>query len=301
MKGSVVVLGLCGFVLGLALLDLQVGLRGPLPPLSEQEMAEGVAKVLELKQAGDVLVHSPLFTMAELKAFGTLRARPDRPRPQIMASRRVVLLDRVEATMYGLGEPKSSVRVGEHLEVKVYEPSGNIEVPVFDLITQLDAQTLQIERPVGKLKSRCTQRRHEGGWACPGEADWLYAAPRTLRIGGKQEECVWAHPTNGGAVVFNVPAPEPAGPGRELVLELAGGLADDAVTGTPTGAAVYIDVRQGTRKLARHMVPNRVGWHRVDIKVASGQPVRLSITTAKDGRRHHCINVRVLERAQEKS
>ncbi len=301
MKTSWLALGFCGLIVGLAALDLQVGLREQLDPISEAEMAEGVAKVRELKKAGDVLVHSPLFSMIELKAFGELRARPDRPRPGIMASRRVVLLDRAEASMYGLGEPDSTVQVGEHLEVKVYVPSGNVEVPVYDLITQLDAQTLHIERPVGKLKSRCTQRRHEGGWACPGEADWLYAAPRSLRIGGKDEQCVWAHPTTGGAVVFNIPAPEAPGPGRELILEFAGGIADAAVSGSPRGAAVYVDILQGSTKLVRHMVPNRTGWHRVATPVRAGEGVQLSITTAKDGQRHHCINVRILERAKEKS
>jgi|GEM_PF-2589789 len=300
MKATSSALILCGLIAGLAGLDLQVGLRGDLAPVPQAEMAEGVSRMKAVRRPGDVLVHSPLFSVAELKAFGDLQARPDRPRPEVLAARRVLLLDRAQAPMFGPKNPAQTEAIGEHLVLKVFEPSGDVEVPVFDLLTDLGPNVLRIERPVGVLKSRCTKRRAEGGWSCPGEAEWLYAAPRTLRIGGKNEECVWAHPTTGGAVVFTLPAPEAPAAGQDLVLELSGGMADDAVTGTPGGATVTIQATQGSKKIGRLLVPNKVGWHRLELSLEPGAPVDLSITTPRDGRRHHCVNARIVLRPQDK-
>ena len=57
---------------------------------------------------------------------------------------------------------------------------------------------MSIERPAGKVTSKCTAVRREGGFECPGEPGWLYLADRKLNIGGKQQDCVWGHPTTGG-------------------------------------------------------------------------------------------------------
>lgn len=300
MKAPTTVWTLSAFVVLLAAMDLQVSLRPGLDPIPEAEMQEGVRQLRDRQQPGDVLVHSPLFTMVEQAPIGALRARPDRPRPEVMDSRRVLVLDRAEAPMSLLGAPKSREGIGDHLELRTYEPSGEREVPVYDLLSELGPKVLRIERPLGVVKSRCTQPRAEGGWSCPSEAEWLYAAPRTLRIGGQDAECVWAHPTTGGAVVFTLPGPQAPIAGRDLVLEVAGGLADDAVNGTPGGATVFVQVMQGARKLGRLAVPNAVGWHRLEVSLEPSTEVELIVTTSSDGRRHHCLNARVLERPRDK-
>lgn len=288
----------CGLVALGALLDLQVGLRPDLEPIPTEEMAEAV-KALEAKRApGDVIVHSPLLSVTELKPLGELRAKPDVPSPAVMGSRRVLVLDRSDARMAMPGRPETVERLTAHLELRLYAPKGDVDAPVYDLLSQLGPDVLHIERPIGKVSSQCRARRAEGGYQCPGEANWLYAAPRSLRIGGEERQCVWAHPTTGGAVVFTLPAPEPPAPGRDLVLELGGGLADDAVTGTPDGAPVYIDVKQGGRGLGRLTVPNRVGWRTLELGVEPGAPVVLSVTTPRDGRRHHCLDARIVDRPQ---
>lgn len=294
MSGGKAALVLCGVVAAGALLDLQVALRGDLTPVSAEDMARAKARLLALRQPGDVVVHSPLFTVRELQGLGDLPARPDRPSPAVMATRRVLVLDRTEAELFGLGQPEAEEALGPHLVLKTYAPAGGGTLAVFDLLTQLDSGMMSVERPVGRRSSVCTQPRPEGGWSCPGEAEWLYAAPRTLRIDGQDAQCVWAHPTTGGAVVFTLPDPGAPPAGRSLHLELQGGMTDDAVTGTADGAAVYIDVEQAGGRLGRLEVPNRVGWHRLKVPVGEGQ-VTLRITTPRDGRRHHCVNARIIE------
>lgn len=292
-------LALTALVAGAAALDLQVGLRPELAPISDEEM-RAAAEALEAARApGDVIVHSPLFGVTELKALGDLRARPDVPRPAQLASRRVLVLDRSDVRMSIPARPESVERITAHLELRLYTPDASAEAPVYDLLTELGPASMHVERPRGQVSARCRQRRPEGGYACPGEADWLYAAPRSLRIGGEQAQCVWAHPTTGGAIVFTLPAPEPPAPGRDLVLELAGGMTDDAVSQTPGGAPVYIDVSQGGEKLGRLTVPNRVGWHRLELGLEPGAQVVLTITTPRDGRRHHCIDARIVEHPRE--
>lgn len=294
MSARAVVLALSGLVAAGALLDLQVALRSDLAPISADDMTAAKARIEAVQQPGDVIVHSPLFSVRELQGLGDLPARPDRPTAGVMATRRVLVLDRAEAQMYGLGRPESEEAVGEHLVLKTYAPQGGGVLAVFDLLTQLGSGMMSVERPVGHRTSVCTQPRAEGGWACPGEAEWLYAAPRSLRVGGQDAQCVWAHPTTGGAVVFTLPAPGAAPEGRKLVLKLQAGLNDDAVTGTPDGAPVFVAVEQAGKDLGRLEVPNQVGWHRLEVPVGPEQ-VTLRITTPRDGRRHHCINAQIVE------
>lgn len=299
MKPAVWAWGAIALVAAAAAADLQVALRGQLSRVSPEEMAAGLAKLREVKQPGDVLVHSPLFTVTELKTLGDLRMRPDRPTEKVRARRRIVALDRVEAPMFGLGgTPVREERVGERLLLRVFEPEGDLEVPLFDLVSDLDTGMMRIERPIGRITARCTAPRAEGGWSCPGEAEWLYAAPRSLRIGGNDELCVWAHPTTGGAVTFVLPAPEAPRAGRKLVLEVKAGLVDDAVTGTPGGASVTTDILQSNRRVGQVVAPNQVGWHVGTADVLPGKEVLLRITTPRDGRRHHCLQARLLERPE---
>lgn len=292
-------IGLCAAVILAALVDLQVGLRPDLSRISPEEMAEAVSALDEARAPGDVLVHSPLFTVAEASALGRLRAKPDVPRASVLASRRVLVLDRSDARMSIPGRPESVERVTQNLELRLYAPRGDVEAPIYDLLSELSPDSLHIERPPGRVKSRCKQARAEGGYRCPGQPDWLYAAPRSMRIGGEQRQCVWAHPTTGGAVVFTLPAPEPPPPGRDLVLVLGAGLTDEAVRGTADGAQVFVDVRQGADKLGRLVVPNQVGWRTLELGLGHGSPVVLSVTTPRDGRRHHCLDARIVARPRE--
>lgn len=289
---------LCAVVGLAAIVDLQVGLRSDLSPISAEEMAEAVSALEARRAPGDVLVHSPLLSVRALAALKGLRAKPDVPRPSTFATRRVLVLDRRDVPMLIPGRPASVEPVTAHLELRLYAPDGDVEAPIYDLLAELGPESLHIERPRGRVKSRCRQPRAEGGFRCPGEAEWLYAAPRSMRIGGEDRQCVWAHPTTGGAVVYTLPAPQSVGPGHGLVLELGAGLTDDAVTGTSDGASVFLDVTQGDAKLGRLTVPNRIGWRTLELSLEAGAPVVIAVTTPRDGRRHHCLQARILARPE---
>ncbi len=283
-------LGLVGAV---ALADLWISVRPDPGPVMAAEMTEAVAVLKKYQKAGDLLVHSPLLGVEELAALGPLIARPDLPAPSLRDSRRILLLDRRDAPMYGFRTASETVAIGDLLVLKVFEPTGSAEVPLFDLISSIDSSTLRIVR--GERVTPCTTPRGEGGFACPGEPEWLYAAPRMLRIGGQDQNCVWAHPTTGGSLVFQIPAqPEPVAP-KKLELKLSAGLTDDAVTGTADGASVRIQVNQGRVLKGQVTVPNQLGWHEGRFSLTPGVPVELVVTTPRDGRRHHCLNVLVVE------
>ena len=68
-----------------------------------------------------------------------------------------------------------------------------------------------------------------------------------------------------------------------------------AVTGTAAGAPVGIDIRQNQQPKGRLAVPNQVGFRTGKFRVDAAQPVELRITTARDGRRHHCLNATITE------
>lgn len=286
---------LVALVAAAAVPDLVVGLRGHEDPVPAEAMEAGGARLRALARPSDVLVVSPLFSVRELAALGDLRVRPDVPAAHIRRLRRVLVLDRTDHRIFGLGAASEVERLGGRLELRIYEPAGGGEAPIWELATALEVGTMSVERPIGQVSSRCTRARREGGFECPGEAEWLYAAPRSLRIDGADAECVWAHPTTGGAIVFTVPAQPAPGEGRHLELEVSAGLADDAVRGTPDGAPVETQLVQGGAPIGRVRVPNAVGWQKTRVKIAADLPVELRITTPRDGRRHHCVNARVLE------
>ena len=282
---------------GLALLlDVRVIARGNLEPVSAATMAEAKAAIAATRRSGDLVVHSPLLSMAELTPLGDMLASPALPVAALRKSRRVLLLDRAEQPMYGFGTPASVQAIGA-LELKIYEPSGDADTTVFDMHTDLAQAQMRVERG-GQITSTCTQQRAEGGRSCPGEPDWLYIGRRELVIGGATTPCVWAHPTTNGAIVFELPAMTAPPAGRQLRLTVSAGLTDDAVRGTPGGSAVQTDVLQGDAKLAVVQVPNKVGWVEREVVIAANAPVTLRVTTPKDGRRHHCINARIEEAAE---
>lgn len=292
--GPALSLGLPVLLLLLALgLDLRVALRPEPAPIPAEEMTSLVTALQALRRPGDVVVHSPLFRVSELAALGELVAKPDRPSDEVQRARRVIVLDRSERRMGGLeGRLTQTVAVGARLELRVYEPTGGAEPLVFDLFEQYRLARMWIERPPGTRTALCDRPRPEGGLSCPGEPDWLYLAPRTLRVSGASADCVWAHPTTGGVVVIELPL-ESVPEGRRLSLVLEGALDDSAVGGD--GVPVENAVVQGGRELGRVVVPNRTGWYRGSFELAPGAPVEIRITAAHDGRRHHCLRAKIQE------
>ena len=103
------------------------------------------------------------------------------------------------------------------------------------------------------------------------------------------------HPTNGGAIVFELPPASAPGPGAKLRLWLQGALTDDAVETTPDGAVVRTSIRQAGESKGQVSVPNRTGFVETTVEIAAGTPIVLETTTPRDGRRHYCINARILE------
>ena len=277
-------------------LDLRVALRPERPSISAATMARARAEILAQRKPGNLVVHSPLLTLAELAPLGDLAARPDVPSPELRRARRVWVIDLAERPMFlGLRRASMTQDLGEGLVLRVFEPAGGQPTTLFDLVSDVDRTELRIERPRGKVSSRCTEPRPEGGRSCPGEADWLYLAARTLTIEGKNAACVWAHPTTGGDLVFTIPAmPEPSA-GQRLVLEVASAMTDEAVSLTPDGASVRTDIEQGGRIKGGVTLVNRVGWARTELTLDPGVPTDLRVSTPRDGRRHHCLTARVYE------
>ncbi len=275
--------------------DLIVSLRGDRALVSAATMASAKAKVQSLRTSGNVVVHSPLFSVSELSGLGELDAKPDLPGKDVLKSRRILLIDLAEAPMYGFGREAERHEIAEGVVLRIFEPSSEQPLTLFDIVGDLDRVELRIERPRGTVSSRCTARRAEGGRSCPGEAEWLYLAPRSLTIEGKNVSCVWAHPTTGGDVIMTLPPlPEPA-EGRRLLLELSSGLTDDAVRQTPDGASVRTDVEQDGKIRGGVTLVNRIGWAKTEVPLEPKKPTDLRISTASDGRRHHCLMGRVIE------
>lgn len=282
--------------LGVALLlDLGVAIRGNRPLVSASSMTEALRLIEAERKPGDLVVFSPLFSMTELVPLGKLAARPDLPAPELRASRRVLVLDLADHPMFGFGRAAEVRPIGEDLRLAIYPPKGDQPVTLFDLATDLERAELRIERPRGTVTSRCTAPRVEGGRSCPGEADWLYLAPRDLTIEGKNTSCIWAHPTTGGDLVIRLPAPPDPPAGRRLELRVAGALTDDAVRLTSDGASVRTDVEQNGAVRGGVTVENRVGWFRAAVEVVGQHPIELRISTERDGRRHHCLNAQLVE------
>lgn len=284
-------------ILGAALLDLGAALRPSLEPVEPAVMSAARELVLARRTPGSLVLHSPLFGVSELAALGSLSARPDLPDAASRAGRPLFVIDRAEVPMGGLGRPAEVIEIGEGVVVRRFAPEGGSpgRRPVFDLRDGLAGGMLRIERPPGREVSRCDAPRTEGGFACPGQPSWLYAAPRRLRIDGQNVDCIWAHPTTGGAVVFELPAPSPPAAGMRLELELGAALSDDAVKQTSDGAPVTTRVRQSGQSLGQIIRSNAIGWSRQRFELAAGAPIRLEVTAPKDGRRHHCLEARVVE------
>ena len=295
---SRVAIGLCFVVVLAALSDGWLAVRPPRARVPADVMQVAKQRLLAIRKPGDQLVHSPLLTVAELAPLGELDIRPDRPTAFAQARRRTLALDFATWPMFGLGgTPVFEEAVGAGLVIRAYAPEGDEPGARWSLIDTIGPQTMVVLRSTGGGERRraCDRARPEGGFECPGEPEWLYAAPRELRIEGRKRTCVWAHPTTGGTIVLNVPGLSAERPGVGLSLRLGAGLADDAVRLTPDGAAVMTEIVQGDRTLGRLTVANRIGWFTHTVALAPGQAVELRITTARDGRRHHCVQAEVIE------
>lgn len=289
---SIVLLALIGVAL---LLDARVGFRGDRDEIPLAAMERARAEVLSRKKPGDLVVFSPIFSMREIAGLGDLPARPDLPAPEVRSSRRVLVIDYAPYPMYGFGRPAEVLSIADDLELRIFEPTGDRALVLFDLYSDWERASQRIERPRGTVTSQCNGQRGEGGRSCPGEPEWLYLAQRQLVIEGKNTPCIWNHPTNGGDVIITLPAmPEPPA-GRRLELVLSGGMTDDAVNQTSDGAEVRTDVEQQGRKIGEIVAPNKIGWMRAQIAIEPGKPVDLRTSTPRDGRRHYCLNAQITE------
>ncbi|MEM7676709.1 MAG: hypothetical protein AAF449_11970, partial [Myxococcota bacterium] len=278
-----------------ALADIYVAIRPSRPRVSMEVMQKAREQLEAIAVPSDIVVHSPLFTVEELAGLSGLDARPNRPKALLQSRRRTVVLDFAKTPMFGLGDVDREVDAGQGLVIRTYPPSGTRSGALWTLSDELEPNTMWVER--GGRRRPCRQSRQEGGYRCAGEPEWLYAAVRVLRVGGQERECVWAHPTTGGSIIFNVPATSASSPGHRLVLKLQAGLVDDAVRLTSDGASVTTTVVTGKppRRLGKLVVPNRIGWLERTYNLPAAQPVELRVTSPRDGRRHHCIDAQVVE------
>jgi hypothetical protein len=286
---------LCLFVLLAFLADARVALRGNGVEASASSMQRARELLLVNKKPGDLLVHSPLFSVRELSALGDLSIGPDLPKRRLRQSRRILLLDILSQPMFGFGAPEKVLIVEgpRTLVLKIFEPKLQSRAQLFDLHTDLDRAKMKIERPAGTVVSDCNKPRGEGGRACPGQADWLYLNHREMVIDGKKTACVWAHPTTGGVIVIELPAIEAPTPDRILWLKVSAALTDDSVRGTVNGAHVDTTIMQGAVILGRIRTPNRVGVFEEEVQIKANESISLRVTSPKDGRRHHCLNAQI--------
>ena len=273
------------------LMDSYVALRSNTSLATSDDVQTALKIIKENKKPGDIVVHSPLLSPTELVHLGDLDAAPALPSSRVRNSRRVLVLDKAHTEMHGFGSPKKTFRISDQsdLVVKVYEPDAAHAGPVFDLYTDINQVQMSVEKPAGKVVSRCIAKRASGGRSCPGQPEWLYLDRRKLVIDGQSQECLWAHPTNNGVIVLTIPPLKEQTQLKTLNLKVQTGLTDDAVRTTSGGAEVLTEVQQGGRVLAKVTALNRIGIYEKTVSITSDKEVQLRITSPKDGRRHHCV------------
>ncbi|MEM1024555.1 MAG: hypothetical protein AAGD10_06735 [Myxococcota bacterium] len=261
-------------------LDVWVGLRPEPSPIRAEDLRSALAHFRAETRPGAVLVHSPLLSPEDLKLLGDLGATPTPVRWG-----QSWVLDDARQPMYAPGREMERIRFGE-LVLRRMEIEKTAEEGGYQLLRELRADSLRLEDKKGGVVSRCRIPRSAGGYDCPGQPEWVYAAPTELIIEGATRNCVWAHPRNDLSLVFDLPAPD--APGR---LRVGAGLSDGAVT-MKDGAPVEVEVRQG-RSLAKISVPNRRGWRERRVGVEAGTRIELRIKTRHDGMRHLCIDASI--------
>ncbi len=267
-----------------AFVDAWVGLRPAPPPVHPANLQAALQKLQSERRPADVVVHSPLFEPALLGFLD------EEVSPAPARRGRQWVLDDARQPMFVPGQERARTRFGDVL-LRLVESSAVEGGPGFDLRRDLRADTLRLEDARGEVVTRCRVPRSQGGFACPGQPEWVYAAPTEVTIRGAPKDCVWAHPRQGLTLVFELPAPtEPS------QLRLGAGLSDGATT-MAGGAPVELELRQGER-LGRLRVPNRRGWREKTLPIEPGAPVEIRIQTKHDGMRHLCIDARTQPRME---
>lgn len=286
-------LGLSALVIAAAAADLWVTLRPARAPASRAVLSKAAAQMAAFD---GLRVVSPLLSVAEWQGLGELPARPDRPSRRSQASREVIVLDVAAQPVFGLGRPRAVEPLGEGLALNIYPKRPLASAGGgFVLSRDFGPDTMRIEGPSGAVLSRCEAPRGGGGFSCPGQPEWLYAAARSPKVGGSTgRRCLWAHPPSPGRfTVIELPAPPPAPPGMRWRLRLQAALSDTAAA-VAGGAAVETEVSQGAQ-LGRLRAPNRRGWVKRVFDVKAGAPITLRVHTPADGMRHHCLEAELVE------
>lgn len=265
------------------LLDGWIGIRPALSPVHSEDIARAEAWLQDHATPSDRLVHSPLFAPESLRAFGDRAIGPSVP----STGRRWLVVDDVRAPMLVPEVERERIEVSGPVIIRIFTPDAALgsDAP-FDLERDLGPGVARVEQ--GSRNFSCDQPRLPAGFQCKGQKEWVYVAPVSLTIGGRERQCVWAHPVAGKALVFELPAVA----ADRIVL--GAGLSDSA-TSASDGATVRVEARQGARSLGAVVVPNRKGWREQTLEIASNEAVELRITAPRDGMRHLCIDATLEE------
>lgn len=180
---------------------------------------------------------------------------------------------------------------------RVLSDDGTIRVVIVDDTGKTTARfgrllakaMVTVEDKVGKI-TRCKWDGGAGKHVCPGLPSWMHVAEKNVATQGKNERCIWAHPTSGGKVSVRF---QGVTVGEKLLLSHA--LADSALrnkSGAPVTASVFV----GGTLVGRHAKQNRAGFESKsfavpDSKRGKKKNVRVEITTRDDGARHYCFRL----------
>ena len=122
-----------------------------------------------------------------------------------------------------------------------------------------------------------------GGRHSCGAKGWQYVGDKEMKIAGKRERCVWAHPIAGATTSIHYPSVVSS---EGAPRAIAFGLADKV---SRKGGPVDVDVTFGG-ETTRHVHPARRGWTRFSLGEGSG-PLTLAISAEKTGQRHFCFRI----------
>jgi len=127
----------------------------------------------------------------------------------------------------------------------------------------------------------------DGKHVCKGLPDWMWTGPTERVIRGRNETCVWSHPTTGGTVRVRFPNVKLQG-----TLQFQHAIADSGA-GNPTGQNVVTSVAIDGKVKKRFTRTNQKGFSGGTVQLAgvdvnAPHSVELRITTANAGARHYC-------------
>ncbi len=145
--------------------------------------------------------------------------------------------------------------------------------------------------PLDPMAARVTVTDADGERACARREDrhqcgpkgWQYVGSKTMKVAGKREACVWAHPL--GGTMTQVTYPSVRSTKREP-LEVRFGLADRV---SRKGGPVDVEVVFSGKTTSHTHTPHR-GWSRVALGEGSG-PLSIRISAEKVGQRHFCFRI----------